>query len=653
MMSRDGGAGRLLLLGEGRLHDAIAERLAPAWNLTDGEVAALVVSAADTAARAEALEEAAARHRLPRLAVHGELDRVVVGPTLSPGDLGCPRCLARRRGDAAADSPSRAALALLEAPLASAVSPLLGALATGCVAALVEQEVEATRRGEPLATRRAALFVQLDTLESRRHRFLPDPHCRRCGTGLPPDDARWARLALRPRAPHRPGAKRVRDLGTLEPLLTALYVDEEAGLLAPPRPSGDLSFPFVRTRLRRGPGRSGEGGYGRTSDFRSARLTALTEALERMGGLRPGHRRTVVRGSYRALGARALDPRTLGVYPPERHAREAIALPLYSEDLEIGWVWGHSFRRGEPVLVPECCAYYRLPEESRRDRFVYEISNGCALGSCPEEAILHGLLELAERDAFLLTWLAQLPIPRLDPRSASDARIPSMIERIRRRTGYRVQLHASTLDILVPCFWAMARDERDDAQRPRVLCAAGSSLDPESGVLGALQELSSCLEWRLASYPRERERAAQLAADFSRVESMDDHALLYCHPDAAGRLDFLSSDPAPPISFAELGRRCGWPEATSDLTADLREMLARFLARCHDVVVVDQSTPEHHAGGFTCVKVLAPGTLPMTFGHRLRRVEGLPRLLEVPHELGYRPRPLSQAELNPAPHPFP
>ena len=40
----------------------------------------------------------------------------------------------------------------------------------------------------------------------------------------------------------------------------------------------------------------------------------------------------------------------------------------------------------------------------------------------------------------------------------------------------------------------------------------------------------------------------------------------------------------------------------------------------------------------TSAKVIVPGTLPMTFGHRLRRTHGIPRLKEL---------------LNPHPHPFP
>jgi len=90
-----------------------------------------------------------------------------------------------------------------------------------------------------------------------------------------------------------------------------------------------------------------------------------------------------------------------------------------------------------------------------------------------------------------------------------------------------------------------------------------------------------------------------------------------------------------------------------DLRDDLEEALRRYLDTGLDVIVVDQTTPEHRVGGFACVKVIIPGTIPMTFGHHNRRIDGLPRLYEIPHKLGYRTRPLTPGEINPHPHPFP
>jgi ribosomal protein S12 methylthiotransferase accessory factor len=82
-------------------------------------------------------------------------------------------------------------------------------------------------------------------------------------------------------------------------------------------------------------------------------------------------------------------------------------------------------------------------------------------------------------------------------------------------------------------------------------------------------------------------------------------------------------------------------------------VVGRLLDLGLDVLAVDQTTPEHRAGGLAAAKVLVPGLLPMTFGHAHRRLAGLPRLLTVPQRLGYADRPLAAGAVRTLPHPFP
>jgi ribosomal protein S12 methylthiotransferase accessory factor len=80
--------------------------------------------------------------------------------------------------------------------------------------------------------------------------------------------------------------------------------------------------------------------------------------------------------------------------------------------------------------------------------------------------------------------------------------------------------------------------------------------------------------------------------------------------------------------------------------------MAKFLKAGRDVIIIDQTAPEHQRLNFHCVKVIIPGSIPMTFGHKYRRTHDLPRLLEVPKRLGYRQQ-LSYEDLQTEPHPFP
>jgi ribosomal protein S12 methylthiotransferase accessory factor len=241
--------------------------------------------------------------------------------------------------------------------------------------------------------------------------------------------------------------------------------------------------------------------------------------------------------------------------------------------------------------------------------------------------------------------------PELEPASARDPLIPLIVERLYHRTAYRARIFDITLGQGIPCFWVAAVDESPADDRPRVLCAAGSAIDAERAVVNALQELATIVEWRLATYAGERERAAAMVENPALVRTMHDHALVNAHPRAVHRLDFLLAG-RERTTFDARRHVWAWPPH-DDVCELLREIVGRYLPAGLDVLVVDQTTPEHEAGGFACVKTIVPGTLPMTFGHHARRVDGLPRLLKVPHRLGRRERPLTTADINPHPHPFP
>ncbi|MEU6285077.1 TOMM precursor leader peptide-binding protein [Streptomyces sp. NPDC047028] len=571
------------------------------------------------------------------LATHVRGTRVQVGPLSSPGSPGCGRCATLRR-ESAVDP-------ILPVP---AIAAHRNGFAVQVAAAHVLREVDAIvrRAGTESRIRKAFLTVDLRDLTSRSHSFLPVPSCPVCGSGLPEDNPEAARLVLQSRP--KPGrAFRVRALAPMGPALVNTYVDSEAGIIRDLRPGGLETLPTALAPM------GITNGFGRATDLQTARLTAITEAMERFSGLQPGGRRTVVHSSRRALGDTAIDPFTLGLHLEECYADPEFPFRRYTEDSLCDWVWGHSFARDEPVLVPKSYVYYGGHNQhgKQEDRpFIFTSSNGTAMGGCAEEAILHGLLELAERDAFLMTWYARLHVPRIAPRSVPDPAVPLLIERVRQRTGYQVDVFATTMEHRVPSFWVMGRREGDNPRQMKTLSAAGSGLDATSALTGALHELTAMLDLQPSAYPHQYKRAGMLVADPSLVTSMDDHGLLYGHPAAFDRLEFLFDSAEQ--EFADVTCEWAWPQH-DDLRTDCVELIRRYLATGLDVIAVDLTTPELATTGLASYKIVVPGLLPMTFGHRNRRVVGLPRLHTVPQLLGHRSTPLEATDVNANPHPFP
>jgi ribosomal protein S12 methylthiotransferase accessory factor len=601
----------------------------------------------------ERIQARCAAHRASWLPVRTELGQTVIGPCYTPGLTGCVTCAELRRSMADDQFEVRQWVRQRYARLADQPSPWLSALTARTVAALTADEVIRWTLSQPGRTRCALLYVDLGTLAVNMHRFLPDPLCPVCGA-LPDDGPEAARIALRSRPKPAPSSYRVRRFGDAGlDRLRETYVDEQTGLIRRTETfaSGSLAVGAAAMRTRSQP--RAELSWGRTVRYRTSEIVAVLEALERYGGMTPGGRRSVVRASFAEVRDTAVDPRTLGLYAPKHYARPGFHFQPFDADLVCRWVWGYSFARHEPILVPQAYAYYGTRRIDPDDpSFAFEISNGCALGGCLEEAILYGILEVVERDAFLMTWYARLPAARIDLSSAQDRSIPMLAQAIEGETGYRVLAFDITMEHGIPSVWAMAVCPPGTDQ-PALACSAGAHLDPERAASGALCELGPILSDLIGRYPGIAERGRAMADDPSLVTTMDDHSVLYTSHEASSRLDFLTAR-AQSHSFAAV-QACHGTDAfqNTDLTEDLTEMVRRLRRHGLDVIVVDQTAPEHRVGGFCCVKVMIPGALPMTFGHDYRRTHGLPRLREVPKLLGYRDRALLPQDVNPHPHPFP
>ncbi|MEU6410850.1 TOMM precursor leader peptide-binding protein [Microbispora sp. NPDC046933] len=594
------------------------------------------------------------REGVPLLPVHVEPGKAVVGPAVLPDEPGCLVCAQSRRLRARSDLENYSTLLERHGDRVSAIGRMwLTPFAAGVLGEIVAEEAARIIGGrEGMRTRGALVSLTLDGLRSRLHRILPDPLCDRCGR-LPDDSRQAAELRLRSRPKVSPGSHRVRSLDGEKDRLFDLFVDDDAGLLRAVHKEGRNIFPGAVAPMGLRATFRTEMGFGHQLDYRTSQITAVAEALERYGGIEPGGKRTTVRASFAELGARALDPKSLGLHTDEQYDLPGNHYVRYHDELVFNWVWGYSFRRREPILVPENYAYYGTVYRNTRDHpFVYEISNGCALGGCLEEAILHGIFEVAERDAFLMTWYARLPVPRVDPRTARDRSVPLVVESIESATGYEIEIFNTTLEHGIPSFWAMAVDRRDRPGLPKALCAAGAHLNPEKAVRSALMELAPLLS-RPPEYYRDRaERIERMVEDPYAVAVMEDHALLNGAPQVFGRFGFLYGS-AVRQSFEEAFPDHYRKPANADLLDDLTDVVGRYLGTGMDVIVVDQTTPEHAAADFRCVKVIIPGCLPMTFGHHARRVSGFERLHRLPQQLGYSDRPLTDADVNPHPHPFP
>lgn len=643
------------VIGQGELADLVIKqlsaddrcRLVPQMSMESGEAAtgdlALVLNDAWDPSVHPAAEERFRRSGTPWLRGFVAFGEGVVGPLVRPEGQGCSQCADTRLLLAGSD---RRESWHLQQKLAShrGIARDAWASRTGLsqVARLVAEEAVKMLEGGRPQTESRMYLIDLRTLKSSSHFFLPDPLCPICGR-LPEDDAETARIALQPSLKISTGTYRCRSIDELKDVLAKDYVDARTGLLN--GKMADLVSPFADASINLPLFGGDEACAGRTHSYAVSEMTAILEGLERYCGLSPRGKRSAVHDSYRNVQDQALDPLRVGVHAKEQYERTGFPFKPFDPERPIDWVWGYSFLQQRPILVPELLAYY---SSGCGHGFVYETSNGCALGGSLEEAIFYGMLEVVERDSFLMTWYARLPLPRLDLRSVQDRELRWMTDRLEAVAGYDVYLYNSTMEHGIPSMWALAKNKKERGLN--LICAAGAHPDPIRAAKSAIHEVAGMLLTVSEKFEENRQQYERMLLDPYRVVQMEDHSMLYGLKQAEERLDFLLNNDRPLQTFAEAFEPRGW---NADLTDDLKGMLHVFRQLNLEVIVVDQTTPETRRNGLHCVKVLIPGMLPMTFGQHLIRVTGLDRVLRVPAELSYSLEPLSPEQLNPYPHPFP
>lgn len=576
----------------------------------------------------------------------------IVGPLPAAGARGCALCL-ERRWQAARSTALREAVELGAGTAAVGVPPQWTPFAAAALAAVVAGAVAAAGRRDRDGGTVFRDVYQLDlaVLTVRRYPLVPDPECPACGP-RERDSADAAVLALDPSPKHRPGAFRTRALADYD-LPTEAFANPVCGALGPTVVL-DVSSTSTSATIGCFSLRSGDylretfwGGHADT--FRDSLRIGVLEGLERYAGMRPRARATTVRASLdqlTAAGRPALDPRRCGLYAPGFHRTTGIA--PFTPEREISWVWGHSLTDRRPLLVPEVLTYYHTP--GLTDRFVQESSNGCASGGSAAEAVYYGLMEVVERDAFLLAWYGQQPLPELDPASAQRPATRQMVARLE-MYGYRARFFDAALTFPIPVVTGVA--ERYDGGPGRMCFGAGAGLDPEAALASALDEIATDAVNLAGRTEREETRLRAMAADFDRVAALHDHPLVYGLPEMARYADFLLKPRRQPVPLRERYGPGRTLPVSDDLADDAAACVAAVAEAGFEVIAVDQTLPEQRALGLWTVSVLVPGLLPIDFGWSRQRALGMPRLRTGLREAGLRDHDLTDAELNPAPHPFP
>jgi ribosomal protein S12 methylthiotransferase accessory factor len=395
---------------------------------------------------------------------------------------------------------------------------------------------------------------------------------------------------------------------------------------------GSVTASLERVSAIQIPGTQGAVGF----SYEEAALGAIGETIERYCAA-CYEWDDLIYASKNELGDDAIGMDQFQIYTEDVYARSGLA--RWSPDVPIYWVEGISLHSRARRFVPAALVYlpFRKDDPRNSPKLALSVSTGQACHTDRIQALLCGLYEAIERDAFTITWMRRIPPTRIDYRE------DPFLEEIYRRYFEcgSIQLHVFdiTLDLRVPTMFCVATGM--SRRGPFLTVGAATRHSEREAILKAMKEACQGAAW--AWELMESRADWHPLPDFSNLEIFEDHVRLYCEPEMMPHMDFIMktarhrviSGPEPPAKG---------PELVLQKTLD---ELARYEL---EAVAVDLTTPEIAELGFCSVKVLVPGLAPLTAKHVLPALASR-RYTEVPVRLGLTDS--VHYDWNPAPHPFP
>ncbi|ALT68337.1 YcaO-related McrA-glycine thioamidation protein [Methanobrevibacter millerae] len=243
------------------------------------------------------------------------------------------------------------------------------------------------------------------------------------------------------------------------------------------------------------------GGKGISSEH--AKASAMMEGFERYSAEKQCE--NLVTGTVSEISSKGntIDVESLNL--PKDFKKENIEL------FNLEWNICHDLISGDDYYVPSNAIYhpYVLEDNSCKSLFKSN-TNGLASGNSLEEAILHGMFEVIERDAWSIFELTHKNYKQIDLDSIESETVNDAISKFS-ENDIKIKLMDFTADVNIPTIAASADDTLlKDAGL--LTLGIGTHLDPEVAVLRALTEVAQSRATQIHGA-----REDTVRADFART----------------------------------------------------------------------------------------------------------------------------------------
>lgn len=324
-----------------------------------------------------------------------------------------------------------------------------------------------------------------------------------------------------------------------------------------------------------------------------------------------------------------LSPKKISQFSDEQKKRDRRF--MFDDDAVFQWVWGRSLLSNKPILIPAQTVFWNYCHHAKNEPYLIEPNtNGAAGMFSRETALAAGLLELIQRDAFLIYWLNKAAPRRVDLETLSQGALKDSVKSLEEKKC-RVFLFDLVSDFGLPICVAAIIKEND---YPYLAIGGGCDFNAQKAAISALEEAFA------ASYILKIQSVVAGQRQIKR-----DRLLFWSKSQNFPRAKFFFEGESEP--FEIFGRRSiavgGDKERLEYLTS-----LFKAKGEGYEPYFYEAQHPVLKSLGYCAVRAIAPALAPF-YLLEANMPLGAKRLRQAPNVLGFG----AAKDFNDCPHFFP
>lgn len=348
----------------------------------------------------------------------------------------------------------------------------------------------------------------------------------------------------------------------------------------------------------------------------TAKIKSIAEAIERYCS-ETIDKKKIIWSSYEKLNEKAVDPIEFINYSSKilKNRREEYIEKI--RKAKMTWVNGKHLNSNKAVLIPAQLVYSPF-DVSKEPLIRTPISTGAAFHTNKDSALENGLLEIIERDSFMLSWLTKSN-PSIINLNSKFKNLKEYFER------YLLEPYVFdiTSDLNIPVMMGLILDRTGVG--PAVSMGLKSSLDSDKAILGSLLEAQHVRGWIRFSFLKENKPTIK---DSREIVDLKTRGYYWYPIETIKKLDFLLDSP-----------KTKNIQKKKDILKG--KSLSQYLMdHGFDIYSVDISTPEVKNEGFVTLKTIVPKLHPLSLDE------------DMPYDFSERLNRYDIKDINKIPHPF-